>query len=739
MLNQDYNWKRFWCLRSSSIRLSDDGYLPDPDSVLGRIYNPNVVPYETIASVPCLVLLGEPGIGKTHAMRAEREAINTKIREVDNQTLWLDLRSYGSEDRLIRDLFGNMTFVSWVNGKHILYMFLDSLDECLLRINNLATLLIDEFRKLHVSARARLYLRIACRSADWPYSLEDEFKQLWGNDSVKIYELTPLRRINVEEATKANKIDHIAFLREIDRIGIVPLATKPITLRFLLTKYNRTGVFPLTQAELYFEGCRLLCEETSDDRRSAHFTGAYTARQRMAVAARIAAITVFTNRYAIWTGLDLGDVPDEDIIVQKLYGGIESINGDQFNVNEDAIRETLATALFSSRGQNRIGWRHQTYAEFLAAQYLVWHKVALSQILSLIVHPNDPDGKLVPQLHETAARLAGMMPDLFLRIMQIDPEVLLRSDIATTDVKARASLVEVLLRLCNEGQLLILDKDIYARYSKLNYLGLAEQLLPYICNDTEGISVKQLAIDIAEACKLITLQDCLVEIALDPHKPHPLRIHAARAIVHIGDDMTKAKLKPLAIGKMENDVDDELKGCSLQAIWPTHLTVEKLFTTLSPPKKENLIGMYHIFLSHDLIQHLALNGLPKALKWVEELGPRPMLPYAFKSLMDNIMLKAWDHLELPGVLESFAKAALSRFRHYDEIVEDRIDRPFISIWHNSDERRHQVLKATLPMILETDLDCLVYSKTPFVMSKDVPWMIGCKLQNEKILRVYGHN
>jgi hypothetical protein len=110
-------------------------------------------------------------------MEAERETINARVREEGSQSLWFDLRSFGSEDRLVRNLFEPPTFVSWANGEHRLHLFLDSFDECLLRIDTLAALLPTELQNYPVE---RLRLRIACRTANWPSSLEKELIQLWG-------------------------------------------------------------------------------------------------------------------------------------------------------------------------------------------------------------------------------------------------------------------------------------------------------------------------------------------------------------------------------------------------------------------------------------------------------------------------------------------------------------------------------------------------------------------------------
>lgn len=643
--------------------MSDGGYLYDSDSEWGRIYNPDVVPFESITEIPCLALLGEPGIGKSYAMQTERDVINTETQERGKRTLWLDLRSYGSDDRLVRDLFESPMFISWTKGERPLQVFLDSFDECLLRIDSLAALLADQFKKYPVE---RLHLRIACRTAEWPNGLESELRQLW-HDAFEVYELSPLRRKDVIEAANSNDLDSRAFLEEIDRMEAVPLAIKPVTLNFLINIYRQKGRFPRSQLELYSEGCRLLCEETSPSRRDAGLTGNLTARQRMAVAARIAAVTVFGNRYAVWTGLDWGEVPHEDTRVEELCGGTENVNGEQFEVSEAGIKETLRTGLFSSRGQNRIGWSHQTYAEFLAARYLVQSRMTLDQIMSLILHPDDPHGKLVLQLHETAAWLATTVPDVFTKIMSTDPEVLLRSDVATTEVQVRESLVESLLRLLDEEKLLDYDPDMRGRFRKLAHPNLAGQLRRYICDDSKGIVVRRVAIEIAEACKLQTLQGELADIALDPRRPLPVRADAAFALYSLGDEQIRAKLKPLATGEAGDDPRDELKGCALQATWPGCLTAEELFAAITPPKDQNFVGVYHLFLTQHLIKHLLPADLPTALKWVQKVGRKHQLPFPFKKLVDAIVQKAWEHLATPGVEEAFAKACLLLLKHHDAI------------------------------------------------------------------------
>ncbi|MBN3892063.1 MAG: hypothetical protein HWQ43_23860 [Nostoc sp. JL31] len=424
MPSQDYQWKRFWCPRSGRINLADGGYLCDPEEKWGKIYNPDLVTFDAISDLPCLALLGEPGIGKSRALQAEKKQIISKIKQQGGQVHSLDdIRSFGSETRLVDKLFNSPQFNEWLQGTHQLHIFLDSFDECLLRIDTLATLLVDEFKSYRDQIK-RLNLRIACRTAVWQPVLEEGLKEIWGKDNVGIYELAPLRRIDVSQAAKIVGInDTEAFLEEINQKNVVPLAIKPITFEFLIKTYHRHGSqFPPNQRlyELYSEGCLWLCEERNPNRLSSQLIVNLERQKRLIIAARIAAITIFGNKFAIWADTDWGDVPDEDVLIEKIYQGTESFDGRELEITRKTVKEVLDTGLFSSRGElSRMGWAHQTYAEFLAAWYLVQHETPLNQVMKLIVSPEDPERKLIPQLHETAAWLASMRTDVLQEIMLI--------------------------------------------------------------------------------------------------------------------------------------------------------------------------------------------------------------------------------------------------------------------------------------------------------------------------------
>lgn len=110
MGNTHFCWKRFWYPRGSSLNLADDGYLPDPDSQSGRIWNKNVVSFEEISDAKGLVLLGDPGMGKSTILSEQESIWKSKQHDSKDKYLFINLRSYQTDSRLAAHLFESPIF-----------------------------------------------------------------------------------------------------------------------------------------------------------------------------------------------------------------------------------------------------------------------------------------------------------------------------------------------------------------------------------------------------------------------------------------------------------------------------------------------------------------------------------------------------------------------------------------------------------------------------------------------------
>jgi hypothetical protein len=716
-----YDWKRFWHPISESVSLSDDGFLYDPDAELGGQLNPHAVPWERIHDAPCLALLGEPGIGKSTALAQEMTAVADQVAAEGGALLLVDLGEYGDETRLIQEVFSSAEFTRWAAGVHVLHLLLDGLDECRLLIPQVAKILDNQLRK-HRDKLNRLRLRIACRTADWPQLLADRLRELWGEGSPGIYALAPLRRVDVTRAAAASGLDGEKFLNELSAAGAHPLAIKPVTLNFLIQTFKQAGALPRSQAELYEQGCRLLCEETSVARQAAGQVGQLSADQRLWVAELIAAATVFCNKSYVCLG---GEAGADDVTLADLAGGSIAACGNAFRLDQRALEEVAGTGLFAGGGGRRVKFAHRTYAEFLAASYLAHQPIDHTERMKLIRHADDPAGRIVPQLREAAAWLAGMAPEVFQGVAAADPQVLLRSDIRAADDEERAALLQRLLDLAEAGDLLLWDWADRSHYHKLSHAAIAEQLSPYATDRAKDERVRRFAVDVARACDLADMKSAITDVALDATESYGLRCTAVYALLDIGGGAELVDLKPLALGSAVNDPELRLKAAALQSLWPEHVTSEELFARLAVPPR-GTYGPYGYFLSNELPERLSVADLPPALRWAGGLSAIEAHEYSVRDLVAAISRLGWENLDVIDVRSAMIDFAVARLAQNEDIeTPPGHDAP------QDEQRRRWLAEGVVPRIQDFDKEGLglLYSAPGLVRDSDVEWM-AAKLRAE---------
>ncbi|WP_437651057.1 NACHT domain-containing protein [Sorangium sp. So ce362] len=716
----DIPWRRFWIPRDTAPVLDGRGYLADPEGMYGRHMNPQARTLEQLEDTPCVALLGEPGSGKSFAVRAYVDGLRA-----GRSAMLLDVDCRWSPD-LQKQIFATEAFEQWRAGRAPLTLVVDSLDEHPQGAYGIASQLIDQIRRGPVNS---LRLRIACRSAEWPAMLDEQLPLLWKPKGEELqatfHGLAPLRQSDVELA--AGK-DAAGFLAEAARVDAGSLAIKPITLRFLLEEYRRRGELPRTRLELYEEGCRILCEESSKSRRGARHTWRLRGSERLAIASRIAAVCVLGRRSVVFTGQDLGTVPPEAVTIEDLVGAAEPSTSGQVTVDSDALEDVLnVSGLFAPRGSDQIGWAHQTYAEFLAARFLHERGLSTEHLVGQV--SNGAMGRVVPALRETVAwlasmSLASMRKEFFQRMLVVDPGSLLGSDFALVGNAEREALVAALLEKLDRREMsnmtILHRSELLAR---LDHAGLADQLRPYLVGRDRYTMARRAALDIVDACQVVALQDVVADVVLDGSEHIEIRSSAAHTLAHIGSREAKQRLLPLLRGDCEVDLDDELKGYALLALWPDEITAAELFAALKPFEERSHGGSYGDFL-HRLSMTLPPPALPEALRWTLVLPSRRDAPFALTRLLDKILRMAWERLEDAQVRALLAQAVVRRLAVHDVI--------FVRRGHGDEEtpdparddgRRRLLATAMVALLPWGPYDTFLIVHHGLVLPKDVPWVI----------------
>jgi hypothetical protein len=183
-----YSWERLWCPRGETTSRDEYGSTALPSTHPYLQTNQHLKHLQDLEVEPVVILLGEPGIGKSKAL--EQEASRLLALETSHSLVTLD-----SAD-ISHHVFEDPKLKAWEqNAESAKFtLLLDGLDYC-------RHLLWDVGQRLrnglHRLPQANLSLRITCRSVEWLPTLEDALRDIWGKDQVSVYHLSPLTTIDV--------------------------------------------------------------------------------------------------------------------------------------------------------------------------------------------------------------------------------------------------------------------------------------------------------------------------------------------------------------------------------------------------------------------------------------------------------------------------------------------------------------------------------------------------------------
>ncbi len=665
---------RFWCPPDRGVALDGYGYLVDPQAeswLYGQ--SADVVSTTGLPMVRGLLLLGEPGIRKSTVLAEHAPLLPA---EVSCPVLTVDLSEYG-EDRLLRDVLNGPAVQEWTAGTGQLCLVLDGLDEGLLHIPQLASILVGRLRSWPCD---RLWVRIACRTAQWPELLASAVDKVFPGRH-REFELLPLRRSDVAELA-AQWTNPMSFLDAVESSGVVPLAGRPLTCRLLAKAFAASGGrLPDSSAALYERGLLALCEEMGETRRAAGLLGRIPAGHRLAVAGRLAAISVFTGRTLFWTGPAANMLGQDRYCVDELSSATEPAGDDTVVVTPETVRETLQTALFTGRGPQLLGWAHTTFTDFLAARWMVNADLSERQVRSLLLAE---DGRLYPQVRLTAAWLVAIAPDRYQWLALADAEAF-TGEVELPGDALRAAVVDGLFVAAFR-----LTRDIGHTYAGLAHPELPGQVRAGLANP--ATEVRNLAIRLARDCRVGEVRDQLVQLALDVAEPDELRIAAGYAVIDLEAEAPSDALVPLVRSGVVRGLDpyDELFGVGLRASWPHALDAAAVFGLLKPPARRNFHGAYAGFL-YEFAHGVQDDALQAAMTWLS--GDDASTDSSLSLLRDSVIRLAARNLYQPQALATLvevvqARAADHRLLYEDDHVRDAPDDPLDDV-----DRRRVLIEA----------------------------------------------
>ena len=677
------------------------------------------VSFDEIRHVPCLILIGEPGMGKSHFVQREEQRLSTYLKNSADESILQNLAGSGSVDEVQRRLFGTETYRGWKTGVHWLALFVDSVDQAGVSAEYVVTAIANELADADVS---RLHLRLVCRDHDWSLTLANTLEHVWRRHldteaSVRVYQLAPLDLNDIRLAADANSNsikDPDQFLRDIETADALALATVPITLEMLLMEPEH---LTSSRTELYERGLRHLWKRTEGTAELSHSE----LEKRFEMASRTAAVMMLSHKHSV-------DVEAADVHESSSTLTVKDLLLDVASEREEClIRAILVTPLF--QGTDKRAWAHQSFAEYLAAHCLSNENIPVKEILDMTVAQ---DEKFASHLRDTLRWLIEMRTDVLSQVIKRQPMLVLTTDVSHLNEKNFRKLFTTILSLP--------DPYVYShetwnlRKFQASHPSAKSVLLPYLADKERSQYLRRFVLRLMERLDIRDIDDELLQIALDENEDQVLRHWAARRICDVGSDESKLRLKPYIHGK-DDDSKDELKGDALQALWPDQLTADELFHALSPPKRGNYLGSYKMFLIEgSVVDDLQAVDFPVALNWVAAQPSHHEMSFSMGDLPGKIMRKAWENIHCEGVMEAFAETAVAMMSRFDGLFSqspnsyppnkelDEFEKDFIK---EADKRRELALPS-LKHMLHRDMRPfrLIHCWPPLVVADDLDWLLG---------------
>jgi hypothetical protein len=541
-------------------------------------------PFSAFFNESALVVLGEPGAGKTTAFTAAAS-------------------EEGAVFVLVRDFLA-LSPSRWVGET----LYLDGLDELRGKTRDGASVLDALRARLDGLGRPRF--RLSCRAADW-YGVSDvaRLQFVAPDDKVTVLRIDPLTDADILAIAGALTRDPRAFVVEAITHGVEELLRNPLTLEMLL-RVVEEGAWPATRGGLYARAIKVLGRDQNPEH--SRVQRAMVSFDEVLRAAQVICAAVLcggAKGIALTEGAVSSDHPS--------MGDLAA--------SRDALAIAARSRLFTSDGDERVVPLHRTVAEYLAAGDLaarVREGLPLERVLAVLT---GYDGRPVTDLRGVFAWLACLVVDHRTTLIERDPlGVVLYGDATGLTTSDRVFLLGRLRRLATQ--------DPWFRANSWNAPAVGGLATPDMAETFRSILEDRaaplgLTVSVLEAIRygrsLPQLKEALLEILKDGDRDDLVRVDAVRALIHVAPDDVA-----LLLGILEdvhqgtiNDDERRLRGILLRSLYLRAVAPDQVARFLVAPSRR-FIGEYTMFVEHELLSATPSDALSSLLDGVAK---RPAL------------------------------------------------------------------------------------------------------------------
>ena len=449
---------------------------------------------------PNIVLLGDPGAGKSHTFR-ELAATDGGRYLTARAFLTLPVRNTGEA------------------------LFIDGLDERRGGRGDRDT--VDALAAKLIEADPAA-VRISCRVADWLgksdlVSLEPFFEGRGGMVVLALGALTPSERRAVLTDNGMSQVEADALLREAEERRLTEFLDNPQNL-LLLRSAVQSGAWPATRRDLFEMATRLMLREENSERARTG-SGVYTGEELRLPAGAALATRLISDIEAI-------SVADRE--------GTETIPSYRTLPFFEPVKTlaALGRRVFEAGSTpESVDYVHRTTAEYLGAAWLA-QAIRAGLPIGRVVALMGVDGHPAPELRGLHAWLAVHLPEYAERLIDADPYgILTYGDAASLSRTLCAHLIRALGRLSHTDPWFRAGNYGSPAIASLAREDMIDEFRAVLGPPASGFGVRGIIVEAAAlGTPLPALRDDLAGVLKTATLPYAERLYALIALLRLGDD-----------------------------------------------------------------------------------------------------------------------------------------------------------------------------------------------------------
>lgn len=556
----------------------------------GRQYQ---LDWHTLLAHRLVVVLGEPGSGKSEELRAQHRRNPDSFFLRLEQLVTEDIDKILSDEELDR-------LKRWKNSGAPALFLLDAVDESKLKRDDDFIVALDRLSKALGAARYRARLIVSSRISEWrPQTDRDAVRERFavphdgsapdsGSSEILVTTILPLTAEQVRQFAESRGIRNAhQFLNALGEHNAWPFAGRPLDVSNLYAYWQEKGTLSGLTALTEYMVKKLLAEVSNKEKGDP-----LTSEQARFGAEYLAAAAVLCRnlKFAI---ADDGHVADQKRLSP------ERILPSDWKPNER--RALLDRAIFDAESRGTLSFHHRSHVEFLAASWierLMEHNCPFEALQDILFVQEDGATTLRAALAPIAAWLvnsdvAPWRTRLANLLVATAPEIYFQwGDPAALPLEYRKRVLDAIVHKYRGREYVSIDVSLEA-LARIADAGLAEEISTYLTDPDVSDSLKADFLMMIMEGRLPGCIDGALKLFEDPESPESLRRYCVLAIREAGTTEHRRQLAE-SCQRLEN-LDNKTLGYLFETLFPSALTVEEALELL---QMTTLVSRYEIeFLS----------------------------------------------------------------------------------------------------------------------------------------------